>query len=144
MTIKDFIIKVFTNKWKYKLVAIAAALILWFYVAKDQSYNIIIDAPLKYENLSANMTMLNSVDQSVKLTLTGRRDIITRLNKRDIKVFIDMKASKPGENIYKINAEDIKAIPRGVDITNMMPSQIEVILKQEVTNKEIKNGKALR
>lgn len=125
----DAIKKFIFSNWQYKLVALFAALVMWFYVASEQNLSVVISAPVQYDNFPSDMQISNKVANTAEIELTGRRDIVNNINKKDVKVVINLKNSKEGKNNYRILPSNIKSIPRGLDIRNVTPYQIEIELQ---------------
>lgn len=159
----DAVKKFIFSNWQYKLAALLVALVLWFYVASEQNLTVVINAPVQFDNFPSDMKMVNKVANSAEIQLTGRRDIVNNMNKRDVKVVINLKNAKAGKKLYNIVPANIKSIPRGLDIRNVTPYQIEVDLvkpvevqadekpkteteskAKEETKKEAPNGKTVR
>lgn len=132
----DMLKKFFFNNWQYKLGALLTALILWFYVASEQNLSIVISAPVQFDNFPSDMQIVNKVANTADIELTGRRDIVNNINKKEVKVIINLKGSKDGKNNYRITPLNIKSIPRGLDIRNVTPYQIEI----ELTKSKDKKG----
>ena len=132
----DMIKKFFFNNWQYKLGALLTALILWFYVASEQNLSVVISAPVQFDNFPSDMQIVNKVANTADIELAGRRDIVNNINKKEVKVIINLKGSKDGKNNYRITPMNIKSIPRGLDIRNVTPYQIEI----ELMKSKEKNG----
>ncbi len=126
----DFLKKLFLENWQYKLGAFITALVLWFYVASEQNLSVVINAPVQFDNFPSDMAIINKVANSADIELTGRRDIVNNINKKEVKVIINLKGSKEGKNNYRITPLNIKSIPRGLEIRNVTPYQIEIELQQ--------------
>ena len=126
----DFLKKLFLENWQYKLGAFITALVLWFYVASEQNLSVVINAPVQFDNFPSDMAIINKVANSADIELTGRRDIVNNINKKEVKVIINLKGSKEGKNNYRITPLNIKSIPRGLEIRNVTPYQIVIELQQ--------------
>ena len=126
----DAIKKFIFNNWQYKLGALLTALGLWFYVASEQNLSVVISAPVQFDSFPSDMQIINKVANFADIELTGRRDIVNNINKKEVKVIISLKGSKEGKNNYRITPMNIKSIPRGLDIRNVTPYQIEIELQQ--------------
>ncbi len=127
---KEFIKNLFVGNWQYKLLAIFASFALWYYVASGQTLTINITVPVQLDNFPANMKITNRMISSVELQLAGRRDIINNLTRNSLKVKIDMKKAVEGKNIYTINQKNIKGLIRGIEINNISPYQVEIVLEK--------------
>ncbi|MEI7542477.1 MAG: CdaR family protein [bacterium] len=131
----DALKKFFFNNWQYKLGSILVALILWFYLASEQNLSVVVSAPVQFDNFPADMQIVNKVSNTVDLGLTGRRDIVNNINKKEMIIIINLKESHEGKNNYRITPLNIKFMPRGLDIKNITPYQIEIELKKSKSQK---------
>jgi YbbR domain-containing protein len=123
---KDFLKNLFIIRWQYKLAALVTAFILWFYVVSEQNLTINISAPIEFLNFPANMKITNKVRNTIEILLQGRRDIINKMDKKEIKVQIDLSTVKKGKNNFTISSSQIKNVPKGVSILNITPTGITI------------------
>jgi YbbR domain-containing protein len=126
----EYLKKLFLNNWQYKLGAFLTALVLWFYVASEQNLSIVISAPIQYDNFPSDMQIINKAANTADIELTGRRDIVNNINKKEVKVILNIKGAKEGKNNYRIVPLNIKSVPRGLDIRNVTPYQVEIELQK--------------
>lgn len=123
---KEILRNLFIVKWQYKITALVTAFILWFYVASEQNLTINISAPIEFLNFPSDMKITNKVRNTVEILLQGRRDIINKMDKKEIKVQIDLSKVKKGKNNFSISDVYIKNIPKGVSIINITPTGITI------------------
>jgi YbbR domain-containing protein len=145
---KDWINKWILNRWQYKIAAFLTAFILWFYVVSEQNLSININIPIEFTNYPADLQVVNKVRTSLDVVIEGRRDLVNKMEKKDIKAVVDLKSAKAGRNDYFIMGPQIKSLPRGMHIINITPSGItiefEPLIKpqpKEDGDKKTKNGK---
>jgi YbbR domain-containing protein len=143
---KDFINKWILNRWQYKLAAFVTAFMLWFYVASDQNLNINLSIPVEFVNYPADMRVVNKIKTSADITVEGRRDIVTKMDKKLIKAILDLKKSKEGKNDFVITAAQIKGVPRGLLIRDISPAamaiEFEIVAKEQQLPENKPNGKS--
>ncbi len=121
---KNFIKKYIIKNWQYKILSLIIAFILWFYVVSNQSLNIKLNVPIEYDNYPANLKLSGKVENSAVLLLEGRRDILNRIDKNNIKIKIDLKNAKEGKNTYIITSKRIENLPDGIIIKEISPSRV--------------------
>ncbi|MEX1013322.1 MAG: hypothetical protein WD595_04115 [Waddliaceae bacterium] len=95
----DWLVRLFTEHWQHKLLALFAALILWIFV----NYSItetkaIPNVPVRVINLPQDKTISGMLPggylkDRIALTLTGRKDAIIDLESSDLEVQIDASTS---------------------------------------------------
>jgi len=114
------------KNWQYKIAAVFIAVIIWFFVVSEQNLSILLNAPLELSNYPTKMRLTNKVRTSIDLSLEGRRDIITKINKSKVKVQVNLAEAKEGENTYIITASRIIGLPRGVSIRDISPARVVI------------------
>ncbi len=132
---KNFINRYIIKNWQYKVLSFVIAFILWFYVVSNQSLNIKLNVPIEYDNYPSNLKLAGKVENSAELLLEGRRDIINRIDKNNIKIRIDLKGAREGKNNYIITSKRIENLPDGIIIKDISPSR--VVLTFYINSKEI-------
>ncbi len=123
---KQFFRNLFIVRWQYKITAFITAFVLWFYVVSEQNLTINISAPIEFLNFPADMKITNKVRNTIEILLQGRRDIINKMDKKEVKVHIDLSKVKKGKNSFSISTNQIKNIPKGVSIINITPTGITI------------------
>lgn len=123
---KEILRNIFLIKWQYKIAALITTFILWFYVVSEQNLTINLSAPIEFLNFPSNMKITNKVRNTIELLLQGRRDIINKMDKKEIKVHIDLSKVKIGRNNFSVSAAHIKNIPKGVSILNITPTGLTI------------------
>lgn len=111
--------------WRYKLSALAAAVIIWAYVAGQQTMEITYAVPIRYQDPPAGSRVSGQALESAEVTLTGRRDRILSVKRSDIRVVLDLSGLRPGRNLYLISTRDVIA-PAGVDVKDITPRQVSI------------------
>jgi YbbR domain-containing protein len=133
--LKNFIFK----NWQFKLLAFLVAIGLWFYVERDQEFTLVMEIPIEFTNFPDDMIITNNVKSSVEVVMEGRKDLINSINKKDLKAVIDLKPAELGKNIFNIQSNRIKSIPRGIYIKDISPSNISIEFDRQKPEKN-KNG----
>ncbi len=116
------------SDWRYKLAAVAAAMVVWIYVVGQQSMQAVFRVPVYFQNLPVSMEMVSQKLETVQVTISGRRDRILSLKERQIWVSIDLTGMHAGRNSYKINRNDV-VVPAGIEVKDFTPKKIKIILK---------------
>lgn len=85
------------KNWPFKLISLIFAIALWYYVVSETNPNIKKDyksIPVMYKNEDVlkkkNLTIVDPIDPVVNITLEGKRNVISRVNRDDILVYADM------------------------------------------------------
>jgi YbbR domain-containing protein len=127
---KEFLQNFFLKNWQYKLGALITAVVLWFYVASEQNLTVVLNIPIQLDNFPSDMKISNKPENSADLTVTGRRDIVNNINKKEILISLDLKNARQGKNTFRITSGVIHSLPRGLEIKSISPYQVEVELQK--------------
>lgn len=119
--------KVLSN-WRLKLAAVAAAFVVWSYVAGQQSMQSVYTVPVLYQNLVDDMEMHHQKVQKVQVTISGRRDRILSLKERQVWVAVDLSGMKKGRNRYVLKRDNI-IVPGGIEVKAFTPKRLDIRLK---------------
>lgn len=99
--------KLFENIW-LKLGALFLALLLWFHVTTDRSYEHVFFYPLKMTNIPDNLIIYEELPEKIKVLVEGKGKSLIRLfllEKEELK--IDGSEFKAKEINYQIKPEQI-------------------------------------
>ncbi len=120
--------KVFEN-WLLKLISLAFAIVLWFFVMGESRMEVTHVAPLEYENLSKELMIANEVPTSASIRISGPRALQVNISPSDISLGIDLKGLSAGVTSFKRLEESLN-IPSGLKITRISPSYVDVKLER--------------
>lgn len=124
--LKNFLTKNLT----FKLISIALALFLWFFVTFRGQTDTVIDVPLEFKNTPSEMEILKQSAKKITLAISARERILKELARNNIRVVVDLSNVKIGENSIAITKSSVK-IPRGIEILRIEPSQIKIYMDQK-------------
>lgn len=118
----------FLENWVLKLISLAFALVLWFFVMGESRMEVNHIVPLEYENLSEELMIANEVPTSVAIRISGPRALQVNLSPGDISLSVDLKGLAAGMTSFKRLEESLN-IPSGLKITRISPSYVDVKLE---------------
>lgn len=106
-----------------KLLALALAVMLWFYVGieKNPMEPRYYQVPITIENLSDDLTATMSTKQ-VNVTVRARSDRLSSVNADDFVATVDLSKAKLGDNSCQVNVR----APKNVHVTKVSPDEINV------------------
>lgn len=122
--------KIFENM-TLKIVALGLAIIIWFMVVGEQKSEVRITVPVELRNLPTDLEIVKSISQ-VQVTLRGFSSFVKRLTAADIEVYVDLSNVARGINSFVLSADEIR-VPVGATVTQVSPSQLEVLLDTTTT-----------
>ena len=122
-------LSVLSENWVLKLLSLAFALILWFFVMGEQRHEVAHVVPVDYRNLPKGLVIANEVPDAVAVTLSGPRALLVHLGPDDLSLPLDLSGLKPGLTSFKRLEENLKA-PGGLVVTRISPASIDVRLER--------------
>lgn len=118
-----------TENWILKVLSLAFALVLWFFVMGERKLEVGYTVPLELKNTPPGMMVANEVPSLVDVRLSGPRTMLMNLSPKDISISVDLADLKPGLTSFK-RLEERLNIPSGVKVTRLSPSFVDVKLER--------------
>jgi YbbR domain-containing protein len=118
-----------SDNWVLKLLSLAFALVLWFFVMGERKLEVGYTVPLELKNVPEGMMVGNEVPSLIDVRLSGPRTLLMNLSPKDISISVELVDLKPGLTSFK-RLEERLNIPSGVKVTRLSPSFIDVKLER--------------
>ncbi len=119
--------------WMAKILSLLGAILLWFFVMKEQ--NPIVDinytVPVQMQNLNSQYVVEN-IPSEVHIHLRGPRNSILAINQSTLKAYMDMGDVAPGQQNIQVQFTP----PSGVSLVSMTPDSVNVNV-DEYTLREV-------
>lgn len=130
------------NKKVNIVLAFIVAVVLWAYVLGEvnpESNIVVRNVPINFVNQEAldekGLTILDTSEDSINISIVGKRTAVTKVKKSDFSVTADVEAMEEGENVARLKVTG----PDGVKIEDTNVEKVTVTVDRRVTeNKEIK------
>ncbi len=118
-----------TENWVLKLISLAFAVVLWFFVIGERNLELSYIVPLEYQGLSRDLIIANEVPSSVSVRIAGPRALLMHHTAGDISIAVDLKGLPAGMTSFKRLEESLN-IPSGLKVTRISPSFVDVKLER--------------
>lgn len=133
-TVKSYL---FLHNWQRKLLALVAAIIIWFLVNHSiTDTKMVRNVPIRILNLPADKTIIGLLpngilNKRINLVLTGSKDVIEEIRPGDLEVDIDASAIDHADWIVKIGKKNLISLNPNIDIANNINavSHTEFVIK---------------
>lgn len=142
---ESLIYNLFIHNWQRKLLALATALILWFFVSHSiTETKMIRNVPIRITNLPADKTIVGLLsngllNKKINLTLTGSKDVIEEIETGDFEVNVDASIIDHPDWALQITKKNLvslnPAIDLGKNISSVSHSEFVIKLNRLVTAK---------
>ena len=111
-----------------KILSIIIAILLWFFVIGESKNEIGLNAPLEFKGIPQNVTIVNNIPSTIHVRLKGSSTLLRPLTEKTPLFNVDLSHVKMGENVILLEKKDLKNIPLGVEVIDISPVTITVIL----------------
>lgn len=117
------------NNLTMKFLALALALVAWWFVAGESKVLIGFNVPLEIRDVPKEMIVTNKVERQVEVRLAGPSSLFAAIKPSDISVAIDLSAGKPGRQTVVLDDRAVK-VPPGIKVQRIFPQTVDVVLEQ--------------
>lgn len=122
--IAEFLRGLFLHNTLLKLVSIAVAFALWFFVnAAERDSEGEYPIPVRLSNAPQSLMLVSPRVDEVELRVSGPRTLLSRIEGADLAVDIDVSRVRPGMTTFRVRPDQL-ALPRGVTPIRITPSEI--------------------
>src|SRR4026208_1217890 len=106
-------------------ISIVLALVLWVGVGAEERSEVIVSVPLEYRNLPRGYEISSKEEllSKVNVWVRGGSANIKNLESQEISVWLDLKNSRPGNQLFSLNNENVR-VPYGLTVLRIAPAQI--------------------
>lgn len=112
-----------------KLMALAASVALWWFVAAESIIQVGYVIPLEIRNLPNGMAIANKVERQVEVRLSGPASLLGSIRQKDLYATIEMSNAKPGRERFRLSEQSI-SLPIGVHVQRIYPGSVEVAVER--------------
>lgn len=117
--------KLMSANLKLKLVAVALATALWFFVAGQSNTEVGFLVPIGYKDAPRDLVISNMPPDEVEVRVMGPKLFINNLSAAHITAELDLSGATVGVNSYRLKPSDITT-PMGVEVLRLRPNSVEV------------------
>jgi len=118
----------------WKLLSLAAAIVLWFSVASEPEVSAFISVRVEYKNLPSLLEISSDVVESVLLEVHGSSEELRGLpeGRRRFAVVLDLSDTESGARTFTIDRTEVR-LPRGIQFVHSIPAQIRMSFEPGAT-----------
>ena len=134
LSYKEWAKGLFTRNLPMKSVSLVLALMLWAFVQQGQKVEQTLFAEVAYQ-WPDDLVVAKPPPSRVRMTLTGSRARMRRIDRESMKVVVDMSAATEGDQTIDYSRGGIEGLPSGVQVLETRPSSARLALEQRVSRK---------
>jgi YbbR domain-containing protein len=116
----------------FKLLSIAVAVSLWFFITYRGQSETTIESQLEFKNVPQGLEILKQSLKKATLNIRGHESVLGSLKSSDVHVLVDLSNGKKGEASYYFDVNDVK-VPANVKILRIEPTYVKVTLDESVS-----------
>jgi hypothetical protein len=120
-------VKTIFRHWELKVLALAFAVALWLFVMTSEKSDLILSAPIQFDEMPAGLVIVGEQPDSVDVQLHGLRGNLARLTPDHLRARLSLADAEPGEITLRVLPEHI-TVPPGVTVLRVTPSRIRLTL----------------
>ena len=117
-----------------KLLALASAILLWNAIAREPVDEIAHTVPVEFTHVPADLAITSENVPSVQIWIRGPQRLARQVNASDLHPTVNLADVRIGygERTFELASGQIHA-PRGVEIVQVIPSQIHLSFDRRIT-----------
>jgi YbbR domain-containing protein len=112
-----------------KILSVALAMSLWFFVTYRGQSEMAIDVPIEFKNMPKGLEILRQNIKTVSLNIRGHERLLKGLKPMDARVIVDLADAKKGEATYYFDKDNIE-IPRTIKVLRIEPVSVKVAIDE--------------
>ena len=120
------------SNWEVKVLSVALAAVVWFFVVSAERSQITLTAPVEYVGLAPAKVLVGERRDRVELEVEATRWAAARLTPASVRVRVDLASLGEGESTVRLSREVVD-VPPGVRVTRISPAWLHVSLAAAVT-----------
>jgi YbbR domain-containing protein len=115
-----------------KALSLLIAIFIWLQVAGQETVQRIVSVPIVFTNMPAGLEIVGDAPTEAAVVIRVDRRAAP-IDPSSFAVVVDMTSARPGEQIFPLTEANVAQRPRGVEIVNLLTSQIRIRLEKTLT-----------
>lgn len=128
-------LRLLTDNLLLKLISLAFAVVLWFFVMGEKRHEVVHVVPVTYKGVAEGLLIANPVPGSVEVAVSGPRALLAHLSAGDMSITVDLARAEQGVTSFK-RIEESLSIPAGLTVTRVSPAYVDVKL-EKIRDKQV-------
>jgi YbbR domain-containing protein len=125
-------LRVLTDHWEVKVVAVAVAFTLWFFVATSEQAQLGLATPVEYVGLAPELVLVTGQRESVDVQVRAVRSVVARLGPETMRVHVDLTGLREGDTVVQLTPSDVQ-VPPGATVTRITPARLQLTVAPGAT-----------
>ena len=122
-----------TRNIGWKLLSLAAAVVLWISVASEPELATLHSTPVQYKSVPNDLEISSNFVDNVALEMRGPSGRLRDLREMRTAVVLDFSSvHQPGERTFTIDESNV-TLPRGIQLVRAIPAQLRFRFERRIT-----------
>jgi len=121
----------FRHLW-LKVLSLAVALLLWMVVSGEETVERVLRVPLELQQLPSGLELESELPALVDVRVRGGSSTLSHLAAGDVVVVLDVHAARPGQRLFQMASDEVRA-PFGVQVIQLSPSSVPMVFERTAT-----------
>src|SRR5581483_3010173 len=133
---KDLFERYVVHHIALKLIAVAAAVLLWSAISREPRVEVAYSVPVEFHQVPDNLEITSEVIPQAQVRLRGPVRRLRAIQPSDVPPVIDLAGAATGERTYDLTAQQVH-VPYDVEVLQVVPSQLRLSFDRRQT-REVK------
>jgi hypothetical protein len=126
----DRIRRLFTYNIALKILSLAIALSIWFFVNfGERDTEETLKVPIELRNIPAHLMIASPTVDFIDLRVGGPRALLGRIDRKRLVIPLDLGGVRPGPAVFRLDTDSLN-LPRGVKTLRITPAQLTLELER--------------
>jgi YbbR domain-containing protein len=117
-----------------KLLSLALGVLLWMVIAGEETVERGLRVPLELQQFPPGLELLGDVPTTADVRVRGASGTLSRLSPGDITAVLDLGGARPGERLFHLAPEQVRA-PFGVEVVQVTPPTVAVVFEMTASRR---------
>jgi len=128
-----------TRVWPFrhfdlKLWSIALSAMLWMVISGDEAVERGLRVPLELQQFPTGLELQAEPPALIDVRVRGESGTLSRVGPGDIVAVLDLKGARPGQRLYQITPEQVRA-PFGVQVVQVNPPTLTLVFENSAVRR---------
>ncbi len=128
----DLLRRLVVHNFALKLIALVAAVVLWWAVSKDPTIEVSFNVPIEFHNVPEELELAAEAAPQMQIRVRGPQRRVRELTQADVRPVVDLAGSQPGERTYDLTTANI-SVPGGIEVVQVTPSRLRLQFDRRAT-----------
>lgn len=115
--------------WKYLLISLGVALLLWYTVNAREQIERVVDVRLDYKGLPAGLVVTSGQVGKISVRLRGPMELLRSLSSRELFYTLDLSGLTKGNNIVPLTSDPVPEL-RAIHAVEVIPPRLTLTVDE--------------